>query len=131
MKRALSYHPGITCINCKTPDIEGIHYRCSRCENYSLCEKCITTSMIIHDNHHFTGIPTVTFNPELLKTGFLVIQGSVICNQCLEKRYTGSIGTCKICGHYTTYSNDKYCTYCSLRAYACKNCGQVGKIDQL
>ena len=43
-------HKGITCSNCKAPDIKGIRYKCASCSNYNLCETC--EALNTHDNHH-------------------------------------------------------------------------------
>jgi hypothetical protein len=43
-------HIGITCSNCKQPNIVGIRYKCIKCNNYNLCETC--ENLCIHDIHH-------------------------------------------------------------------------------
>lgn len=43
-------HKGIQCSNCLIPEIKGIRFKCSTCENYNLCSVCEENST--HDLNH-------------------------------------------------------------------------------
>lgn len=48
--KSKAIHYGISCENCGQYDIKGVRYKCIKCRNYNLCEKC--ESKGVHDIYH-------------------------------------------------------------------------------
>ena len=55
MNSALMLHQGIKCEKCQTLPLIGHRYKCPKCLNYNLCEKCeeLNAEIEFHPHHNF------------------------------------------------------------------------------
>ncbi|KAJ8047379.1 NLR family CARD domain-containing protein 4 [Holothuria leucospilota] len=75
------------CDGCGEDEIRGVRYRCKTCENFNLCEWCM--SRVLHEKHEFEKFDGTQHTHTYVK-----------CNGCGEKSIVGNRYRCKVCKNF-------------------------------